>query len=276
MNNYTDWTSTLRDAFLGLGHQVIDYLPSLLAAIGLLIVGGLLGKLLRAAAVRLARMLEQMMLRLSRRPPPARPGRTPPWGRLLGSIVFWAVVLFFLALATHVLGLEAFSSWLNRVVVYLPTLLVGVLIILAGILVSALTRDLVIATAPVAESQRVLLGRVVQVVILVTAIVIGADQIGINVTFLVILAAVVLSTLLGGLALAVSLGARTFVANLVAAQSLRNSYQVGQLIRIATYEGRILELTPTAVIIETAEGRVSLPAKFFNEQPAVLLMGRDA
>lgn len=276
MNNYTDWTSTLRDAFLGLGHQVVDYLPNLLAAIGLLVIGWLLGKLLRAAAVRLSRGLEQMMLRLSRRPPPVRPGATPAWGRILGSIVFWAVVLFFLALATHVLGLEAFSSWLNRVVVYLPTLLVGILIILAGILVSALTRDLVIATAPLAESQRVLLGRVVQVVILVTAIVIGADQIGINVTFLVILAAVILGTLLGGLALAVSLGARTFVANLVAAQSLRNSYQVGQVIRIATYEGRILDITPTAVVIETAEGRVSLPAKFFNEQPAVLLMGRDA
>lgn len=276
MNNYTDWTSTLRDAFLGLGQQVIDYLPNLLAAIGLLIAGWLLARLLRAAAVRLSRVLEQMMLRLSRRPPPPRPGRTPAWGRLLGSIVFWAIVLFFLALATHVLGLEAFSSWLNRVVVYLPTLLVGVLIILAGILVSVLTRDLVIATAPLEERSRLLLGRVVQVVILVTAIVIGADQIGINVTFLVILAAVVLSTLLGGLALAVSLGARTFVANLVAAQSLRASYQPGQTIRIATYEGRILEITPTAVVIETAEGRVSLPAKFFNEQPAVLLMGRDA
>lgn len=276
MNNYTDWTSTLRDAFLKLGHQVIDYLPNLLAAIGLLIAGWLLAKLVRAGAVRLSRVLEQMMLRLSRRPPPARPGRTPAWGRLLGSIAFWAIVLFFLALATHVLGLEAFSSWLNRVVVYLPTLLVGVLIILAGILVSALTRDLVIATAPLEERSRVLLGRVVQVVILVTAIVIGADQIGINVTFLVILAAVVLSTLLGGLALAVSLGAKTFVANLVAAQSLRASYQVGQTIRIATYEGRILEITPTAVVIETVEGRVTLPAKFFHEQPAVLLMGRDA
>lgn len=275
MNNYTDWTSDLSSTFLEWVDQIVQYLPTLLAALGLLLVGWLVARLLRTAAVHLSRLLEQAVLRVARRPLPPRSHLPPPWGNILGSIVFWVVILFFLALATHVLGLEAFSTWLNRVALHLPTLLVGALIILAGFLVSALTRDLVIATAPLQEAQRILFGRIVQLVILIAAIVIGADQIGMNVTFLVILASVVLGTLLGGVALAVSLGAKTFVANLIGAQSVRTQYQVGQIIRIATYEGRILALTPTAVILETPEGRVTLPAKFFSEQPTVVLMGRD-
>lgn len=277
MNNYSAWTHDLGATFLDLITRFIQYVPTLIGGILILLVGWFAARLLRVFAVRLSRLLDQMVTRLSRRPQPERARGTPPWGRLLGSTVFWATILFFVALATHMLGLEAFSAWLNRVVAYLPTLFAGALIILAGILVSSLTRDLVVATAPLPESQRLLLGRLVQVLILLAAAVIGADQIGVNVTFLVIIAAVVLATLLGGVALAVSLGARTFVANLISGHALRQTYHVGQRLRIAGFEGRILDITPTAVVLETTDGRVSLPAKFFSEEPAVVLMqGPDA
>ena len=277
MNNYTEWTADFGTTFLEMITGFIHYLPTLLGGILILLGGWFAARLLRLFAVRLARLLDQTVAHLSRRPPPERPRGTPPWGRLLGTTVFWATILFFVALSTHVLGLEAFSAWLNRVVAYLPTLFAGALIILAGILVSALTRDLVIATAPLPESQRLLLGRLVQVLILLAAAVIGADQIGVNVTFVVIIAAVVLATLLGGIALAVSLGARTVVANLISGHAVRQTYHIGQRLRIAGFEGRILDITPTAVVLETPEGRVSLPAKYFSEQPAVVLMqGPDA
>ena len=277
MNNYTEWSSDLGTTFLDLITRFIHYLPTLLGGILILLVGWFAARLLRVLAVRGARLLDQMVARVSHRPPPIRPRGTPPWGRLLGSTVFWATILFFVAFATQMLGLEAFSAWLNRVVAYLPTLFAGALIILAGILVSALTRDLVVATAPLPESQRLLLGRLVQVLILLAAAVIGADQIGVNVTFVVIIAAVVLATLLGGIALAVSLGARTVVANLISGHSVRQTYHVGQRLRIAGFEGRILDITPTAVVLETPDGRVSLPAKYFSEEPAVVLMqGPDA
>ena len=118
-----------------------------------------------------------------------------------------------------------------------------------------------------------LLGRVAQLVILVTAVVIGADQIGIKVTFLVIMVTVLASALLGGLALALSLGSRTYVSNLIGAHYLHQLFRVGQTVRIGSYEGRILEFTATAIVLETAEGRVNLPAKIYHEEPIVLLMG---
>lgn len=74
------------------------------------------------------------------------------------------------------------------------------------------------------------------------------------------------------MALALSLGAREYVANLIGGHYLRQRYSVGQQVRVAGYDGRILELTDTAVVLETAEGRASLPAKVFNEQPIVLVV----
>lgn len=272
MDSYSEWRATLDKAFSGLAEHLSENLPHLIGAVLLLFAGWLAGKLLRALTVRLIQLLDRTIRRLSTRYG-ERPGILAASAEVLGSIVFWVTILFFLTAATQVLGLDAFLGWLNRVVAYLPTLLTGGLIVLAGFLLSALVRDVVTTTAPVGDSQRALLGRLAQLVILITAVVIGADQIGIKVTFLVIMVTVLASALLGGLALAVSLGARTYVSNLIGAHYLQQQFRVGQTVRMGGFEGRILEFTATAIVLETTDGRANLPGKIYHEEPIVLLMG---
>jgi small-conductance mechanosensitive channel len=272
MGPYSEWSTALEKAYTGLVQRLAESLPNLIGALLLILAGWLIGRLLRVLTVRLIHLLDRAIRRLSRSNA-ERPGILAASAGVLGSVVYWVAVLFFLTAATQVLGLDAFLGWLNRVVAYLPTLLTGGLIILAGFLLSALVRDLVATAAPVADSQRVLLGRVAQFVILITAIVIGADQIGIKVTFLVIMVTVLASTLLGGLALALSLGARTYVSNLIGAHYLSRQFRAGQTVRVGNYEGHILEFTATSIVLETADGRVNLPAKIYHEEPIVLLMG---
>ncbi len=273
MEIFSQW----RDALAGVLDQTVErlalYLPNVLGAFLLLFVGWIVAHVLRATAVRLTLLGERTLARL----PVGRgtlPTRLPSASaKILGSVVFWIVVLFFLTAATQVLGLLTFTNWLARVVDYLPTVFAGALIIIAGFLVSRIARELVQAAAASAgERQRELIGRVTQAAILVTAILVGAEQIGIKVTFLVILAAAAGIALVGAVALALSLGAREYVANLIGGHYLRQRYSVGQHVRVAGYEGRILELTDTAVVLETVEGRASLPAKVFNEQPIVLVV----
>ncbi len=272
MDPISNWQDALRDAFSGFGQKVSENLPNVMGAILLLVAGWIIGRLLRAVMVRFVHLLDRGVRRLTTRYGD-QPGFLSASAEVLGSVVFWVIILFFLTAATQVLGLSSFVGWLNRVVEYLPTLLTGCIIILAGFLLSALVRDLVSTAAPVGEHQRLLLGRVAQAVILVTAIVIGADQIGIKVTFLVIMVTVLASALLGGLALTLSLGARTYVSNLIGAHYLSQQFRTGQTVRTGAYEGRILEFTATSIVLETADGRVNLPGKLYHEQPIVLLMG---
>src|SRR3970040_1127643 len=156
MGPNSDWSTALEKAFTGLVQRTAETLPNLIGALLLLLVGWLLARLLPAGEVRLIHLLDLPIRRLSSRNAD-RPGILSASAEVLGSIVFWVVVLFFLTAATQVLGLDAFLGWLNRVVDYLPTLLTGGLIVLAGFLLSALVRDVVATTAPVADRQRVLL-----------------------------------------------------------------------------------------------------------------------
>lgn len=263
------------EVLAGAGSTLLDrltaYLPSLVAATLLLLVGWLLARLLKLLAMRAVLLIDTVLPRLGL--PAAVSGvRAGRSAAVAGAIVFWAVLLAFAAAATQVLGLQAFTDWLARLVEYLPTLVVALLIFAAGWVLSSFAADLVQATALRLEpGQRRMLARVVRVSILAGAILIGADQLGVRITFLAIFAGAVALTVGGGVALAVGLGAREHVANLVAAQHLRQAYSVGQVLRVGEHEGRLLEVTSTAFVLESAEGRTVLPARMLATQPVTVM-----
>jgi len=276
METINSWGNMIIGAFSELFQGAAQYLPSLMGAFLLLLIGWLVARVLRVLSMRAAVLLERLVYRTGS--PVAEATRLPrSSARVLGSIVFWIVLLFFITAATQVLGLDAFARGLAGVVEYLPTMVAGALIIAAGFLLSRLARELVSATAPgVNPRQREALGRIVQGLILVTSILVGAEQIGIRVTFLVIIAATAGGTVVAAVALALSLGARNYVANLIGGRYMRQNFAVGQRLKVLGYQGRILELTPVSVVLETEEGRVTLPAKLFGEEPIVLQIGDDS
>jgi len=270
-----DETRKVGDAVASSGaaimEAVVTYLPSILGALLLLLAGWVIARLLRAVTIRSVLLLDTLLSRMIKTAGVERL-RMARSSTVLGAIVFWVVLLFFVTAATHVLGLQSFTQWLARLLDYLPTLAAGVLIVVAGYILSRFLADLVQATAVrLSPQQRTALARITQGVVLVAAILVGADQIGIKVTFIAIFAAAVAAAAVGGVTIAVSLGARDYVSNLIGAHYMRQAFEVGQRIRVAGHEGRILEVTVTSVILETDDGRVALPARVYHEQPIVLI-----
>ncbi len=267
MGNFSDSFATAASALF---ERLASHLPNLIGALLLLGAGWLLARLLRVVAVRgmhLAETLIERMAGSSR----LKVGRS---ANVLGTVVYWVVLLFFVTAATHVLGLQTFTEWLSRLLDYLPTLAAGLLIVVAGYVLASFVADLVLATATrLQAAQRTALARLAQGATLVAAILVGADQIGIRVTWIAILAAVVIAAVLGGVTIAVSLGARSYVANLIGAHYLRQAFEVGQRVRVAGFEGRIVEVSATSLVLETREGRVALPGRVYHDEPIVLLSG---
>jgi small-conductance mechanosensitive channel len=265
MATASDWQAGIMARLSDWADAVIAFLPSLAAAAGLLLAGWLVARLLRGGTVRLARTFDRGLAGLGRHRPLSA-GAGPD---VLGAAVFWLVILAAITAATQVLALDSFSAWLGRLIAQLPTLLTGGLILAAGFFLSVVARNLTNAAVPASLPQAALLGRLLQAAILVTALVLGVDQMGLDVTFLVTLGTVLAGTLAGGLALAVSLGSGTFVSNLIAAHHLRRRFRIGQLVQAGGYEGRIVELTPVSLVLDCPDGRVHLPAKLFLEGPVV-------
>jgi small-conductance mechanosensitive channel len=259
---------TLSRAAAITSERMLGGLPQVLEALALILVGWLLARLLRLATRKGLGLLDGLIART------AGPGRwrLARFAGILGTVVFWVVLLFFLTAATQALGLQTFTDWLARLLDHLPTVAAGLLIMAVGYLLSGLVADLVQATASaLAPPQRLALARVAQGTTLVLALLVGADQIGLKVTWLAIFAALLLVAVLGGVALAISLGARTYVSNLIGAHHLSQSLRAGQRVRVAGHEGLLIEVTATSLVLETAEGRVMLPGRIYHDEAIVVI-----
>jgi len=271
MNESASIFDGLATAFQTLISQVLGYLPKVTLALLVLVLGWALARLMRFLVVRTIARLDRLWQRMIVKKELVHLQPRNPPTLIVGELVFWLLMLVFITFATNILGLGIFGTWIKSAVSYLPVIAAGLLIVLVGFVVSSLVRDLVAtATASAGLSNGGLLARIVQIIILFTAIILGINQIGIDIVFLADVVGIILAAVLGGVALAFGLGARTHVSNLIAANQLKQLYQVGDTVQIGDIEGRIVDILVSRVVIDTEQGSVDVPAKIFDEQVTII------
>jgi len=185
---------------------------------------------------------------------------------IVGRFAFWMVVLFTLMLATQELGLPVVSRWLIVVAGYLPRIFLSVFIIFIGVIAGAVCRSALARALPasdIVDPQG--FGGLVQGVVIGFSILVAVQQLGIDVGFIMTVVTIALIGFFAAGALAFGFGGRTTVANILAGHYVRELYEVGQTIRIRELEGRIVRMTPTAVILSTEDGETAVPSQLFIE-----------
>ena len=261
------WQESLARTVEALMDRWVVSAPQLIGAVVLLIVGLIIAYALRVLTGRLVRGLDSVFQRAAKADSARRERIKGSYAEIISRIVFWTVLIFFVAVVANMLGWQLFSGWMDRLITYLPNLITGVLIILAGFLSGSAARVAVAGTAHSAGvEQAEMLARVAQVVILFTTFVIGIEQLGINVHFLSDALIVVLGVLLAGGALAFGFGGKTLVANVIGAQYFRKHCRIGEHLQMGEVEGNVVDVTQTSIVIETEGGRTIIPAKLFQEQ----------
>ena len=268
----TELASNVQSSMSDVGAWFAANQSRLVTAVVLLVVGLLLAILLRALAARLVRAIDRAV--------PSRGFRTSLGGLsrerhvadIVGGLVFWTVLLFFLATAANALGVPLLSSAVASLSLFVPRVLAAVLIVLAGLVLGNLARGAVTAASARAGTVAPAVGQVVRLAILLAAALIAIAELGVDITLLTAILSVALAALLGGFAIAFGLGARTAISNIIGSHYLRQTFDVGQTIRVGGIEGTIAALTATSVIVQVPDGRMIVPAKQFGEMPSLLVI----
>ena len=206
-------------------HQVGAFVPRLLLAVVILVLGWLIAKAVRFAIVKGLRAInfsvvtdkagiDQFL---------KQGGANIDTVRVLGSLAYWLVILAALMVASNSLDLAYVTDVIGRIVLFLPKVMFAVVILVFGayfarFVGSALTKYL--------HENRIgeagLIGRLALYAIMVFVIMIALDQMGlgdiIRQAFLIIIAAIAL-----GLALAFGLGGQKRAADLIERWSRQTS-----------------------------------------------------
>ena len=191
----------VQGSFNDLWITVLQYLPPILGAVILLILGWIFGIVLYRVVVEIVKVLRiDDALRAAGVPDIARDaGFKLDVGRFLGTLVEWFIILWFLDAALEVLGLSRVTIFLEQVVLlYLPQVFVAALILILGAIVADVVKKIVSGSALAAGSHSAnLAGAVAKWAIWIFTILIALDQLGIASSFI--------QTLFTGLVVALSL-----------------------------------------------------------------------
>ncbi|MBI1355325.1 MAG: hypothetical protein GC160_13330 [Acidobacteria bacterium] len=268
--NATEWAAVVNRTVEAQIERLIGFLPDLAAALAIILVGWALALLARGLVRRIATLI---VGRLSQRAELQRGleqgGMRTRLPALVGYVAFWAVLLLFIAAGVEQLGVTAVSLLLSQAAYYLPRLLVGVLIVAAGMVFGDFAAQWAsVAMSPIGVVQSQALGRALQVLVVAIAVVVAADQVGIQSTFLMLAFSIALLVSMGGVALAFAIGCGPIVGNVVAAHYVAKRLERGQRARVGESEGSISEITATFVVLKTDHGETLVPARRFMEEPA--------
>lgn len=139
------WTTILSSSFQSLWVSVIDFLPKLLGALVVLVLGILIANGLASLIRRLIKILriDNLVARLKIEQSLEHAGIRIVVSDIFAWIVKWFLLLVFFVTAVDILGWEEIVYFLNRVLLYLPNVAAAVAILLIGLVVGTFVGEAV-------------------------------------------------------------------------------------------------------------------------------------
>ncbi len=214
-----NWTDVIVGSLQNLWLGFANFVPNLIAAIIVLIVGLIVAAGLGALVEKIFEglHLDQFLEKLGLKPFFERAGLRMRASYFLGRLVYWFVVISFLLAVTQSLGLYTFSLFLTSVVTYLwQSVIAAVLIMLAALVLANFLRRIVIASVLSAKLRSAqFLGSLTWWAVVVFGLLAALQQLNIAATIIQTLVTgfIAMLALAGGLAF--GLGGKDYANHLI-------------------------------------------------------------
>ncbi len=256
----------LYNTAISLKNQLLELLPQVIISLVVLGIGYIFARLIKFFILRLVRYVSRL---INQRFEQINIDQSAPF---IGLAFFWLVMLATFILISNILKLTILTKGLEIIFVYSPNVIAAILIVFVAIIFGKfISRTISTFGNQVGIQYGNTLGKIVQYLILLSAIIIAIDQLGIEVTFLISMMNITVASVFFAAAFAFGLGARTSVSNILASFYIRKMYKEGDYIRIGDVEGRIAKIESNVVRIDSELGQFFIPAKTFNESQSILI-----
>ena len=251
------WPATVLDRA---GDTLGEFLPQLLGAFALLVIGllvaALVGRLVRRGLI--AARVDEFSERWGVQETLNRVGLRSSLATITGAAVRLVISVMVVFAAVALLGLAPLGQSLNEAVLFLPNVLTALALLLAGLVLAGVVRERVDRFTYQMDFP-VPLGQLASIATLALFAIMAAAQVGVSAGVLVLVIAIVLGAVAATFALAFGLGGREVARALNAGRFVRNAFDVGQTIEVGDLRGQIVSIDPDATVLRADGGTVRVP-----------------
>ena len=199
--------------------QVGLFISSLLLVFLLLFVGWLISKLvIKVGVTRLLKILklDDLSKRLELDQILSKGGINSSLSELIGEICYWVSLLITFVVTLNAVGLSIAADLLQRIVLYIPSIVSAIFILIVGMFASVILKSVVKTSASnMGIAQVNFLSKMAEVVVLVFAVAIALEQLQIGARIVELTISIILASFGLGFALAFGLGCKDIVAKSV-------------------------------------------------------------
>ena len=192
----------LQQSFYDLWSAVIAYVPNIVVATLIFIIGWVIGAIIGRIVAQVVHALrvDNALRGAGVEEVLSKAGFNLNSGRFVGELVKWFIIVVFLVASLDVLGLTQVNIFLQEVVLlYLPQVIVAVLILLLAAVIAEMAKNIVVASERAAGAHSInLMGSVTKWAIWIFAVLAALSQLGVASSFV--------QTLFTGVVIALSLG----------------------------------------------------------------------
>ena len=261
----TEQFTQIQDMLIKMGTDtlstMIAFLPKLIGAFVVLLIGWMIAKILRAVVERSLRAgLDALLERTGVNQALESSNITATPSEIIGSVLYWLVMIGFLMAASQILGLDSVTAAITQIFAYIPNVISAALVLAAGVFLARFVGNVVTSGATAADLAYARgLGAVANTSIIVMVGVVTVEQLGVDAQILVTVITVTVAAIMAGMGLAFALGARDVVRGILAGHYLRQSLPEGSEIEVAGERGVVRQIGPISTTFEGTDRSFSIP-----------------
>ena len=145
----SDWSSTTIDSVSGYWSRIVDFTPKIIGAIIIIAIGLIIARILKWAVVTIleAIKIQSFFDRIHMTDLMKKAGISLKSEEISGEFIKWLTIVIFLIPSAKTLGLDSISGLLEKLLLFIPNVIISALIILIGTLIANLISQLVKAAS---------------------------------------------------------------------------------------------------------------------------------
>jgi len=192
-----------------------DMLTRLIGLLIIIVIGWLISKAVKALIVKVLQTakLDSVAESAGVNDFLEKGGLRQTLSEVIGNLTYWLCLLVVAAVAVDFLGLDVVAQLLNKIILYVPNIIISIFILLAGIFTSKLLSTMVQAAGANAGLVRTkLLAKLVEIIVMILAITIALEQLNIGADLVTLVVKAIIISIAAAMAIAFGLGCKEMAA----------------------------------------------------------------
>jgi len=255
-NELMEWGRVVLVFFQQFMEKLGGYLPQVLGAIIVLVIGWLGAKMLRGLTSKVLRVcgLVELSQKIKFNDLLAKIGISSSLDQIIGGLIYYMVLLIVLISASEILGFTVVLNTLNTFIAYLPHVLGAFLILIIALYLAKVIKEgIASASSSLNIAYAGALSAILEILIIGLGIVMALTELGLDMTIFTANITIIIAGIVLAMALSIGLGSRSIMSNVLARYYIAQLFHVGDKVSLAGKKGTIIKLTPVSVVIKTED-----------------------